>query len=357
MNEINKALSQDIELIKSFSIKYLDPENIISIYLYGGYGRDEGSWVIEEVDGQRKVRPYNDYDIAIIVKKRFSLSKMRYLEDKLKENLDVQWVDICQYSKLQLKFFKVSIKNYDFKYASKWIYGRKDMLRYIPNMDVKSITLKDIETLYITRIWTLVGSFSKKGLVKMKYDEEMFFRNQMAKCILAIVDCVLVTNKEYDSSYKKRVEKLSNFSSDNELIDLAEWALAEKLFPRVKGMNNEEIKNLYMSVHRLFFKYIYSSLSIYYKSKVDKPEDIYKYIMYNPVGLLKEKVKKYLFNDKRNELNKHLIILQGHIIYYYFNMSDQRLKMISSIMKSRFSFHSNDLDELRLKVAQLRVEL
>ena len=49
------------------------------------------------------------------------------------------------------------------------------MLRYIPNMDVKSITLKDIETLYITRIWTLVGSFSKKGLVKMKYDEEMFF--------------------------------------------------------------------------------------------------------------------------------------------------------------------------------------
>ena len=79
--------------------------------------------------------------------------------------------------------------------------------------------------------------------------------------------------------------------------------------------------------------------------------------MYNPVGLLKEKVKKYLFNDKRNELNKHLIILQGHIIYYYFNMSDQRLKMISSIMKSRFSFHSNDLDELRLKVAQLRVEL
>ena len=70
MNEINKALSQDIELIKSFSIKYLDPENIISIYLYGGYGRDEGSWVIEEVDGQRKVRPYNDYDIAIIVKNR-----------------------------------------------------------------------------------------------------------------------------------------------------------------------------------------------------------------------------------------------------------------------------------------------
>ena len=96
--------SRNIEnCIKSISIKYLDPENIISIYLYGGYGRDEGSWVIEKIGGQSKVRPYNDYDIAIIVKKKISLTKMRSLENKLKENLDVKWVDLCQYSKLNLK--------------------------------------------------------------------------------------------------------------------------------------------------------------------------------------------------------------------------------------------------------------
>jgi len=357
MDEINKALSRDIEVIKSISIKYLDPENIISIYLYGGYGRDEGSWVIEKIGGQPKVRPYNDYDIAIIVKKKISLTKMRSLENKLKENLDIKWVDLCQYSKLNLKLFKVSIKNYDFKYASKWIYGRKDILRHIPNMDVKSITLKDIETLYITRIWTLIGSFSEKGLEKMQYDEEMFFRNQMAKCILAIVDCVLVINKEYDPSYKKRVEKFSSISSDKKLVDLAQWALDEKLFPRTVGMTSEEINNLYQSVHRLFFLHMYSSLSIYYKTKIDKPEDMYHQIMYNPIELIKEKIKKYFFNDNRRELNKYLVILQGHIGYYYFNMSDERLKMLSSIMKSRFSFYSNDLDKIRLKVAQLRVEL
>ena len=77
MNEINNALSRDIEVIKSISIKYLDPENIISIYLYGGYGRDEGSWVIEKMGGQTKVRPYKDYDIAIIVKKKKEIDEIK----------------------------------------------------------------------------------------------------------------------------------------------------------------------------------------------------------------------------------------------------------------------------------------
>ena len=36
MNEINKALSQDIELIKSFSIKYLDPPKILYQFIYMG---------------------------------------------------------------------------------------------------------------------------------------------------------------------------------------------------------------------------------------------------------------------------------------------------------------------------------
>ena len=83
----------------------------------------------------------------------------------------------------------------------------------------------------------------------------------MAKSILAIVDCVLVSNKEYDPSYKKRVQKLFNFSTDNQLLNLANWALDEKLRPRAIGMNNNEVKELYVNVNRLFFKYFYSTLS------------------------------------------------------------------------------------------------
>jgi hypothetical protein len=357
MNETSIALKSDIEKIIKISLTKLDKENIISIYLYGGYGRGEGSWVIEEINGLREVKPFNDYDIAFIVKKKFPLEILRQLESELKKHIDIKWIDICQFTKLNLKLFKVTIKNYDFKYASKWIYGRKDILECIPNMDVKSITLKDVETLYITRLWTLIGSFPREGLIQMSKEKEVFFRNQMAKSILAIVDCVLVSNKEYDPSYKKRVQKLFNFSTDNQLLNLANWALDEKLRPRAIGMNNNEVKELYVNVNRLFFKYFYSTLSLYYKSDIKKPENIDNHIIYNLIRFLKEKIKKFIFNDNRHELNKYLIILQGYIAFYYFEMTDKRLQTIQLVMEKIFSFSSNNLDEIRLKVADIRANL
>ena len=53
----------------------------------------------------------------------------------------------------------------------------------------------------------------------------------------------------------------------------------------------------------------------------------------------------------------YLIILQGYIAFYYFDMNKQCLNKLQKIMKSRFSFISNDIDDIRIKVAQLRVEL
>ena len=71
--EIEKSLNRDIETIKEISLSLLDKENIISIYLYGGYGRDEGSWVLEEINGEISAKPYNDYDITFIVKKKYQM--------------------------------------------------------------------------------------------------------------------------------------------------------------------------------------------------------------------------------------------------------------------------------------------
>jgi len=355
--EIEKSLIRDIETINEISLSLLDKENIISIYLYGGYGRDEGSWVLEKINGKISAKPYNDYDITVIVKKKIPNEKLRQLESELKKNLDVKWIDLNQYTTLNLKLFNTTIKNYDFKYASKWIYGNKDVLKNIPSINSKAITLKDVETLYITRIWTLVGSFPKNGLKKMSKDEEMFFRNQMAKCILAIVDNILVLNKEYDASYKKRVEKIENYTNDTELLELSKWALEEKLFPKSEGMDTSEIERLYKKVNKLFFKYFYSTLSIHYKKTIECPEDIDKCIIYNPMDLIKRKIKKIVFNDDRKELNMHLSILQGYIAYYYFDMKEDHAQKIRTVMKKKFNFISSDIDEIRLKVAELRADL
>ena len=328
------------------------------MFLYGGYGRDEGSWVIGNDNNNKiTIKPYNDYDIALIVKNKITKNEILILEKELKKYIDIKYIDISQNTIEELKKVKVTIKNFDFKYASKWIYGDKNILNYIFEMKVENITLVDVQILYATRIWTLVGSFPKGGLAKMNSENEMFFRNQMAKSILAIVDNILVINKQYDPSYKKRVDKLNRYTDDRKIIELSQWALEEKLFPKSKNMDADDIKNLYKDINTLFFKYFFQTLSIYYKTDISKPEDMEKYLMYNPMNLSKRLIKKYIYKDKQRELRMYLIILQGYIAFYYFDINDRVIKKIKKIMSSKFSFESDDIDEIRLKVAQLRLEI
>lgn len=359
MQELNEiielTLRRDIDTIITNIFSVLEKKDVISIYLYGGYGRGEGSWVIQNtISSFPKISPYNDYDIALVVHKKVSKKSLKQIEINLKNHLDIRWIDLCQYTIYNLIRFKPTIKNYDFKYASKWIYGKKNTLDYIPNIDYRDIGLKDVETLYITRIWTLLGSFPKNGFNSLTRDEEMFFRNQMAKSVLAIVDSILVFEKEYDWSYKKRVSKIKYHTNNQNLISLANWALQEKLWPKSEGLNEKQFISMYKQVHELFFIHMFKYLSIYYKSPINKPLDVNLFVLNDFKRNLKKWIKKYFLHDNSIHLQNILLILQGEIVYYYFGMDDDKLDYIKSLMKSYFNFESNDLDEIRIKVADLR---
>ena len=351
--KIKLKLENDIGLIKQEVFKKINPSNVKSIFLYGGYGRDEGSWVIENDN----VRPYNDYDIAIMVDKKVSPRILKSIEKELKKKVEVRWIDICQYRKVRLKLFRISIRNYDFKYASKCIYGEENFLRHIPNMDARFIPLKDIDTLYKTRLWTLIGSFPLSGLKEMSNDDEMLFRNQMAKCVLAIVDCILIQKNKYNPSYIERVKLISGSCEDKKLIRLANWAIKEKLRPRSQGMKDEDILEKYTSIRYLFFKYFFEGLSFYYKTTIEKPSDLNKYILYTPMNLIKENIKFYIFGNQRDKKQKYLTIIQAYIAYYYPNIPHDLTQEIQRIMSEKFQFSSNDLEKIRLKVAELRVTI
>lgn len=351
--KIKLKLEHDIELIRKEIFKKISPSNVKSIFLYGGYGRDEGSWVIENDN----VKPYNDYDIAIMVIKKTSPKTLKSIEKELKKKLEVKWIDICQYRKTRLRLFRVSIRNYDFKYASKCIYGDETYLRYIPNMDARSIPLKDINTLYKTRLWTLIGSFPLYGLKEMSSDDEMLFRNQMAKCVLAIVDCVLIQKNKYNPSYIERVKIISSKSEDRKLNGLANWAIEEKLHPKFVGMKEEEIIEKYTSIRALFFKYFFQGLSVYHNRTIEKPSDLNRYILYTPINLIKENIKYYIFGNKRDKQQKYLTIIQAYIAYYYPNLPSDLITDIKKIMNEKFQYKSSDLEKIRLKVADLRVNI
>lgn len=344
-----RCLDEIIENVRS--------HNVISIILYGGYGRNEGSIVVNQ---NNEVKPYNDFDIMLIVKSKIDNTVLREKSIELAKKAGISWVDLSQMTLRDLELLRPSIYNYDLKYASKVLYGDKSILNVIPEIQSTDLPLKEVETLFLTRIWTLVGCLDRDGLLKGRSGaESMFFRNQMAKAVLAIVDILLINIREYHFSYKARVQLIKeHYSSRLELISLSEWALDEKLFPKSIHMSGKEVSFLYSQVIELFFKEMFSLLSIYYNRKISSPEDVEYGLKWYWVNLVK-RCGSYVVNlDLRRERQIDIHLAQMYTAYYYLSRNSKHLEKSRIIIQKleQKSFEQYDWDEARCKIAKIRLE-
>lgn len=172
-----------------------------------GIGRDEGSWYM---DNNGIVCPYNDYDVAVISEYDIEYEQLQDLRKELAKQINIHWVDIDFYSPKSLLSLKPTIHNVDLLEASKLIWG-EDYICRVPKLDKRSIGEYDLDVLYRTRMWTLLGSWSG-SFHDIQNDEARFFKNQMAKCVLAACDMILLKNHAYTTSYKDKAIIASKFS-------------------------------------------------------------------------------------------------------------------------------------------------
>lgn len=246
--EIDNKLSQDISIIKERILETL-PQKPDAIFLCGGYGRGEGAWLRNE---KGEVIPYNDYDLAIVSESNYSQDIINALRKDLAQLVDIHWVDIDCVTISRLEKLEATIHNIDFLYASKVIYGDPSILNIAPRIKPEDIGLYDLKVLNEIRIWTLLGSWEGPfhGLNK---EESIFFRNQMAKCVLACCDMILVKERLYQTSYAGRVKLINElYHGDDKICKLSQWALNEKLHPSDKRLNKEDMELLYCEVYQLF---------------------------------------------------------------------------------------------------------
>ena len=354
-NLSHKRLSQDIAIIKS-SLKVFDYSAIL---LYGAYGRDEGSWIVEK-DGT--CFPYNDYDILLVLNKKIPEDLIEPVRKKLAQEVGIHWIDIDQKTPRELRKLHPSIYSYDLKYASKVIDGDCSLLNLIPEIDPSTLPLKEGDILFFTRLWTLLGLLDKKGFnVDRNGEESRFFRNQMAKAILAVVDILLLQKGAYHPSYKERVKRLKNlYPEKSRFYELTEWALEEKLFPKAPNMTAKELEKFYQKVHYYFFSEMFHLLTQYYGRKVESPKAIESYLKFNIVNLIKRIgwviLRRNLDREKKIAVN----IAQAYIAAAY-RKKDRRkflkrgLKFMRFIDKSLPAYLS--WDEARVLVAKMRMEV
>lgn len=305
MNQKYKSkIDTDINIIINEIVKQVGSQ-LVSIVLYGSYGRDEGAFFEEK----GKVFVYNDYDLLLIVnnKKNILEKEIQKISNQLFNFIEIKWIDISLYSLNNLRNLKPSIFNFDLKYGSKVIWGNKNILNLIPTFKAQQITLKDAEILYFTRLYTFLGSLPPDAFkIGVEGKDSRFFRNQMAKAVLAIVDALLLIKKMYHSSYKERVKRFAIlYPHKKELIELSNWALLEKMTPYAKVMDPKETENLHTQILRLYHKEMHFVLSRLYSKKILSTDDLWRAknvsfqeLIFKIKTMLMSKTLKYYFKEK-----------------------------------------------------------
>jgi len=351
---LNKHMELVIERCKSVS------SDLRSIVLYGSYGRDEGSWIIQD-NGTHK--PYNDYDILLVQNTNIGINNIELIRKRLAEEIGIKWVDIGQITTKGLRKLRPSIYNYDLKYASKVIHGDNTVLEQIPEIKSAELKFAEGEKLYFTRLYTLIGSLDERGLdQELAGEASRFFRNQMAKAVLAVVDVLLLAKGAYDASYRKRVERVAELYREKEdFLELSHWALQEKLRPQAPSMKSREVRSMYESVHHHYLHEMYRALSLRFGKYISGPKDLEFCMKGLPLSLLKRLYWLLKFRDLRMERQVSVMLAQSYIAAAWKpdRINEEPLRKGVALLRQVDDRLSTELtwDEVRLEAARLRMEV
>ena len=298
MNKQIERFSFEFDYLSKLLIS-LDP---VSIILYGSFGRGEGAIY----SSKKEDKLLNDIDILLIVKKKISINTIEKIKNKLLEKIDIEWIDITQKTKLDLKYSNKSIFNYDLKYHSTILYGDMNILNLIPTIKKHEINYNEIKILFFSRIWCFLGSYKNGGIVNLEGYEAAYFKNQMAKVIYAMIDVILISNNKYVSSYYKKIEVFKEFFSTefDFLNSYLTYALENKFSPSDDKILVSEIRSILSDLAAEFFKVFSSGLSLTYNKEINGPEQIVRAFRRDHRLL----IKKWMFNffkpSRKNEFNE-----------------------------------------------------
>ena len=332
--------------------------SIDHIILYGSYGRGEGGWFYEN----DILRPYNDFDLLLVVDDKFHLDKnLNEFRVSLALKIGIRWIDITLITKKGLIKTKNSIFGYDLKHGSTVIYGNPNILEIIPQLN-NNIDLHEGEILFFTRLWTFVGSIG--SIKSLAGDESRFFRNQMAKAIFSIIDVILLIERKYDSSYSQRLKIVStqvNPPISEGTLNIFEWALDERTNPKGIKMTASEVKDLYLKVANLYRHFMLILLSKKHKRNFNTILQFNSF--YRHSARTNFKRLAYLLIKRNNKFERIYFtnIIQMNVLSILLRETDEQKMIAKSLIlfkKIKHEMpHDVDLSLVKAEVSKIRTEM
>jgi hypothetical protein len=207
-----------VDLIKSHV-----QDNLVSILLIGGYGRGEGTIMLQG----NSASPVNDIDLAVVSHKRIEKDVLkhlmmdaarivkpdtRYVHDGYCK-LDFH-VDIFNLKEEELLKLTPSQFNYDLKYASMVIYGDQVLSR-IPGFKSEQIPTWDGLLLLFNRCMSLAEIFSPDCIIKREdIDQADWIYYFAIKGIIDSAAALLILLGRYVPFHEERIEILKSMSGN-----------------------------------------------------------------------------------------------------------------------------------------------
>lgn len=308
--EADKKVEEDLGKIIPVLVEELNP---ISIILFGGFGRGEGTYEI--VDG--KIVPLNDYDLYVVTQNKISderleqvgmkTSKMlgkgggEFVEDydKIYDkekyfHVDLRWLD---YNKLG--GLKRINRTYELKHGSTVIYG-EDVREKI--RDIK-VPLSEAFRYLTNPAGHLLLCMDERRLNnEFKRDEKFYMLHHIVKTYLAISSSLIISEGMFEPNYTDTVKACEKLYEKKfpELIKKIRWALDLKLSPENRKV--EDIRKLWFEARddlTFMLRYLAKKhLNIDSENIEDLVKDIFKklpYVYFTPYLPLPKPLAKKAF--------------------------------------------------------------
>jgi len=337
-NKINKDMNLIIQHILESA------EDVSSILLTGGFGRDEGSVLIDE----HKSQPLNDYDLTVIAKKWKKGLDINLLRVKLADFCGIRQVDLNIKTKKEIPNLKYTMANYDLVNASKLIYGNKDWSNAAPKWDSSKMPLIEGTFPLFLFLSSIIQAFPRD--IKMSKEDLFWSYQQLTKSILGWSTAMLVFDGLYNSSYYKRNQLFQeNYSHEPELCDLVERATAFKLMPVIEPCREDQIQEIWKASSDAHLKVMKRLLSRFYKIKFkswDNLVNVHRYSFKNTLkNILSIIFRRHHYNNCLNtDIAKlYLCLSINSNNEEYFKKSQQYYKKLK--LEERLYNPSNDKHE------------
>ncbi len=233
---VNACIEKHLNLI----VESLQREisQIDAVVLVGGFGRGEGSVLIE----QEQVIPLNDYDFVLAMRSEWDQTQLSRLGNHLSAQIGIRHIDFIPIPTTSFKTLPPSQFNYDMKHGGKVLAGA-DVLTSIPEIPPSAIPVSDARRLLINRAVCLLEGFPDgQTEVRFPFDGQLFAFYQTAKAVLACGEALLIQSGYYHHSYVARQEIIRElFSSRSNFVYWHGFATDFKLRPLREPKGNIKV--------------------------------------------------------------------------------------------------------------------